>query len=454
MTTRQRYKTMAKVQIEPKILKGFRDYLPQVMIPRRRMIHVLEQVFSEFGFAPIDTPAIEYTEILLGKGSQETDKQLYRFLDNGERDVSLRFDLTVPLARFVSMYHHELGLPFKRYHIAPVWRAEKPQRGRFREFLQCDFDIIGTLSTLADAEIIALSTAALSRLEVKHQTRINNRLVLNGLLEELGVQEKCAEVLRAVDKLDKIGEAAVREELASTALMSPEKQDRLFGLLSLSKDSTSNAQIISRLKEYFSSNETAGKGIQQLDELMRVMPAYGIDDKTVVIDLSIARGLDYYTGVVFETTFLELPQIGSIFGGGRYDNLTALYSKEHLPGVGGSIGLDRVIAGLEELGRIPKTTSPAQILLLLLDESSIPRTLEIATQLRNAGLCAEVYPELTKIGTQLKYATKKGIPWALFAGEKELAGNCFSLKNLGSGKQTEELPLAQLLPLVKQHLMA
>ncbi len=427
---------MAKPLIEPRILKGFRDYLPQVTIPRTEMIRKLEVVFSSFGFVPIDTPALEYAEVLLGKGSAETDKQLYRFLDGGERDIALRFDLTVPLARFIAMHFHELGTPFKRYHIAPVWRAEKPQRGRYREFIQCDFDIIGPTSMLADAEIVAVIHEALNALGIDHQIRINNRKILSGLLEELGAKEKTVAVLRIIDKLDKLGAEVVAKELAEEAALNSAQIERVFSFLSLSTEKQSNQELLRQLKEMFRANELSLLGISQLETLLEMMPSLNITDNDLALDLSIARGLDYYTGTVFETTLLKLPHIGSICSGGRYDDLASLYTKQHLPGVGASIGLDRIIGALEELGSLPTKASTAAILICIPDERATSSSLQVSKQLRDAGIFVEVYPEVAKLSTQLKYANKKGFEWAIITGERELENNSCSVKNLKDGEQS------------------
>ena len=437
-------------RIEPKILKGFRDQLPQVTIPRNQMIETLQRVFSCFGFAPIDTPALEYAEILLGKGSQETDKQLYRFQDQGGRDVALRFDLTVPLARFAAMHINELGTPFRRFHIAPVWRAEKPQRGRYREFIQCDFDIIGTHSVFPDAEIISVIHSALNELKIGHRVRVNNRKILNGFLSQLGAADAASgvststAVLRAIDKLDKLGEEKVREELTSEAGLSGPQIDRVFSFLALSTSAATNSDLLAELKIFFAESELASAGVSDLARVISALEQAGIGDAQCGIDLSIARGLDYYTGSVFETTMLDLPHIGSICSGGRYDNLASLYTSRDLPGVGASIGLDRILGAFEELGRFSTKSTTANVLVTLLDQASEGRSLALANQLRGQGINTELYPEPTKLGHQLKYASKKGIEFAVIAGEQELAQGLCSVKRLSSGEQVDNLPLAAL----------
>jgi len=439
------------VRIEPRVLKGFRDYLPEQTIERQRMIHLLERVFTSFGFVPIDTPAIEYAEILLGKGSDETDKQLYRFLDNGERDVALRFDLTVPLARYVATHIEQLGTPFKRFHIAPVWRAEKPQRGRYREFIQCDFDTIGTTSVYADAEIVAVINSALNALDVKHQIRINNRLLLNGFLESLGSEAKPASVLRTIDKLEKQGRDSVERELAEESQLKTQEIQDLFEFLALSSESTTT-DLLGKLEQFVSKrdNETARKGFAQLASLVSSLDAFGVPNEAFRIDLSIARGLDYYTGTVFETQCLELPAIGSICSGGRYDNLASLYTSRNLPGVGASVGLDRVIASMEELGRLSKKQTMTEVLVTVFDESSQLKSIQLADQLRRTGLVVEVYPEATKIANQLKYANKKGIDLVLFVGEREIAANAYGIKSMLSGEQVEAVRAEDLASTIRK----
>lgn len=436
--------------IEPRVLKGFRDQLPEMAIPREQMIRKLQDAFQLFGFVPIDTPALEYAEILLGKGGAETDKQLFRFKDQGDRDVAMRFDLTVPLARFAAMHIGKLGTPFKRYHIGTVWRADKPQRGRFREFMQCDFDIIGTSSISADAETLALVSFAFDRLDTAHELRINNRKVLNGLLETLSARDKSVSVMRAIDKLDKLGRETVTRELTDEAQLSAAQIEQLFKFLSLSQPALSRGDLLKELSALIGKNELGARGVTELRELMSSLDAYGINEKHTLIDLSIARGLDYYTGTVFETRFSDLPEIGSIASGGRYDDLASLYTKQHLPGVGGSIGLDRLLAGLEELKKLPAVGATAKVLITILDADARGECYHLATVLRDANIATEVALEDTKLGNQFKYADKKGIRWAIIAGRRELDQKVFNLKNLESGEQTDNLPLSSLVNALRE----
>ncbi|MCB0324060.1 MAG: histidine--tRNA ligase [Bdellovibrionales bacterium] len=435
---------MAKVAIQPRVLKGFRDQLPQVCLARTAMLARITEVFASFGFVPIDTPALEYAEILLGKGSEETDKQLYRFRDNGDRDVALRFDLTVPLARFAAMHIHELGTPFRRYHIAPVWRAEKPQRGRFREFIQCDFDIIGPKSPLADAEILLVIHRCFKALGLSHRIRFNNRILLNALLTQLGIETKIVAVLRAIDKLEKIGVDAVREELETQADIQSRSADQIFAFLELSKAAASNRAVVEGLKDALADSDSGKEGIARVEQVLAVTSASGLTDAELQLDLSIARGLDYYTGCVFETALTELPEIGSVCSGGRYDNLAQLYTKQELPGVGASIGLDRVLAALEELERIPQRSSSATVLVALMDETSASGTAALATTLREKGLAVELYPQTAKLAQQLKYADRKGIEYVVLATAEQLARQVASVKEMRSGEQRDEIPIDAL----------
>lgn len=432
---------MSKPQITPRVLKGFRDSLPTTCIPREAMITQLQQVFSSFGFAPIDTPALEYAEILLGKGSDETDRQLYRFQDKGGRDVAMRFDLTIPLARYVAMHIGKFGTPFRRYHIAPVWRAEKPQKGRYREFIQCDFDMIGPTSAYADAEIVAVIHSSMAALKVKHQIRINNRSILNGLLETLGAEDRAVPVLRAIDKLDKAGKAAVEAELAEAANLDSQQIKQVFSFLDISASKLSATDLVAALRESLSSNEKIEHGVTRLDELISLLEAFSIPADSYSIDLTIARGLDYYTGTVFETICSDLPEIGSVCSGGRYDDLASLYTKQHLPGVGASIGLDRLMAALEELGQLDERSSPAEILVAVQNEEERNHMVRVGTKLRSAGYAVEVFPETKKLGNLFKFADKRGIKFVAFGLAGDEVSGCFKLKHLDSGNEMENISL-------------
>jgi histidyl-tRNA synthetase len=432
--------------IQPRTLQGFRDYPPELMIPREQLMEKARKVYRSYGFAPIDTPALEYTEILLGKGGAESDKQLYRFTDHGGRDVALRFDLTVPFARFAAQYIPQLGTPFKRYHLAPVWRGERPQRGRYREFVQCDFDTIGTTSNASDIEVALVIHDLMREIGFERfEVRINNRLLLNGLLEELGLAGQTTKVLRALDKLPKIGVEAVLKEMidpgeGTTEVISFPQAKRLIDLVLI--EGTCNAEILDRLERNFRTNSKAAEGIARLSELLQVARKTGIAEGRLRLDLSIARGLDYYTGTIYETFLGDLPDIGSVCSGGRYDNLAGLYTKRELPGVGASLGLDRLLAAMETLNLLPKVTTPAPVFIPLF--SAEPDRLadyqRMARWLRSEGIGVEVYPELTRIGPQLRYADRRGFQVALIAGPDEFQQRVWNIKDLRTQQQIEHVP--------------
>ncbi|MCO6458867.1 MAG: histidine--tRNA ligase [Pirellulaceae bacterium] len=418
-------------RIEPRTLKGFRDYLPEAMIPREQLIDTARAVYRSYGFSPIDTPALEYLEVLTGKGSEETDRQLYRFVDHGGREVGMRFDLTVPLARFAAQHIGALGTPFKRYHIATVWRGENTQRGRYREFMQCDFDTIGTLSVAADIETGLVIHDLMRAIGIERFTiHVNNRMVLNGLLQKLDLADQATHVLRALDKLAKVGAARVSEELTATAGCSTQQAGEVLRLAELAGD---NDQVLQQLGPLVAGNPLGEEGVARLAEILAGVRAAGVDDQRIQLDVSIARGLDYYTGVVFETLLDELPGIGSVCSGGRYDNLAEVYTSQHLPGIGASLGLDRLLAALEELGKIRPVRTPADVLIAYFDKSRLNDYLRLAARLRAAGLGVELYPEPRKLGQQLKYADQRGFRVALVAGPDEFTAGTCQVKNLASG---------------------
>lgn len=435
---------MSNPLIKPQTLKGFRDYLPAAMLARERLIDTARDVYRRYGFSPIDTPALELTEVLLGKGGGETDKQMFRFEDQGGRDVSMRFDLTVPFARFAAQHINTLGTPFKRYHVGTVWRAEKPQKGRFREFVQCDFDTIGTKSNAADIETLLvihdLFEAIGNEFDIdgfEFQIRVNNRMVLNGLLDALGVRDRAAGVLRSLDKLPKIGREKVIAELQSAVGLDESQANTILDATDLQSDAEgmTATSVLDRLRETIGENATAQEGIARLSELFAVCEANGISSNRVVFDVSIARGLDYYTGTIYETFLQALPGIGSVCSGGRYDNLAELYTKQELPGVGASLGLDRLLAALEELGVLSQTATPASVMIAQFDAEFLGHYLNAARELHRGGIAAEVFPESKALGKQLKYADKKGFRLALIAGADEVAANEWQIKDLAAGEQ-------------------
>ena len=415
--------------IEPRTLKGFRDFLPAAMIPREKLMEVARSVYRRYGFVPIDTPALELLEILTGKGSDETDRQMYHFVDAGGRAVGMRFDLTVPLARFAAQHIHELGTPFKRYHIGTVWRGEAPQAGRFREFVQCDFDTIGTTGVVSDIETALVIHELMHSVGVsRFKIRINNRQVLTGLLASLNLESSSTAVLRALDKIEKVGAEQVSKELNAASL----NDEQVKQVLSLATIKGTTDEVLSKLSSLLAGSEVGEQGVERLRTICGAMKAAGVHDEFYQLDVSIARGLDYYTGVVFETNLGDLPGIGSVCSGGRYDNLAGLYTKQHLPGIGASLGLDRLLAALEQLGLIPKSASSADVFIPLFDADRINEYFQLASLVRNAGWSAEVYPEAKKLGQQLKYADQRGFRVALVAGSQELDKGEVQIKNLST----------------------
>ena len=404
-------------------------------MPREKLIETAKTVYRSYGFAPIDTPALEYLEVLAGQGSDETDKQMFRFEDGGGRSVGMRFDLTVPLARFASEHIHSLGTPFKRYHIATVWRGEKPQRGRFREFMQCDFDTVGTQSVVSDIETALVIFDLIKAIGIDDFTiRVNNRKVLNGLLQKSGLEEKSTAVLRAIDKLEKVGAELVAKEMQETAGVSDEQAQSILKLSSLSG---SNDEVLSSVEELVKGNEMGEAGIEELRQVIQGTRSVGIDESNLKLDIGIARGLDYYTGTVFETVLGALPKIGSVCSGGRYDNLTAKFTKLPLPGIGASLGLDRLLAAQEELGLIEKVKTPAPVFIVYFEKDRLADYLQMAAALRAEGIGVVIYPEAKKLDKQLKFADKQGFQLALIAGERDFAEQKCQLKNLAQHQQSE-----------------
>ena len=422
-------------KIQPRTLKGFRDYLPEAAIPREWLIDTARRVYRSYGFVPIDTPALEHLEILTGKGGEESDKQMYRFTDAGGREVGMRFDLTIPFARFAAQHIGTLGTPFKRYHVGTVWRGENTQRGRYREFVQCDFDTIGTESLVSDVETLLVIHDLVRACGFEDfEVRVNNRKVLSGLLERLGLVERTTAVLRALDKLDKIGPDKVAEELVAAAGTSELEAREVLALAGLSG---TNAQLLEQLAPLVSGSELGARGVEELHSLLDGAAAAGVPAERVRLDVSIARGLDYYTGSIYETFLGELPGIGSICSGGRYDNLAELYTKQRLPGVGASLGVDRLLATMEELGRLEARASTAPIFVPFFAEARRDDYLKLCADLRAAGLATELYPEAKKLGAQLKYADRRGFAVAVIVGEREWDEGMCQVKDLESGSSSE-----------------
>lgn len=414
--------------IQPRVLKGFRDFLPDLEARKKSIVRTLEEVFTSFGYLPIDTPVLEYAEILLGKSGGETEKQVYRFTDHGGRDVALRFDLTVPFARFMAQHMAELYLPFRRYHIAKVFRGENTQRGRYREFMQCDFDIVGPDSTSADLEVLLIMQKALASLGMERFTiHLSHRGVLQDFLARLEVAEP-VEVLRTVDKVRKIGREKVREMLAQLS-----DEERAGRILDFIAPGSEPEEALARMEEGVGADNPH---LARLKEIWAVIGELGLAG-FFTIDPSITRGLDYYTGVVFETFLSDLPDIGSVCSGGRYDNLVGLYSAQSMSGVGASIGLDRLMAAMQELGMLEAIPTMApEVLVVCMEERFLAHYHGVAAALRARGIRTEVYPQARKLGQQFSYAEKKGIPFALIMGEDEIAAGTMALKDLVARTQT------------------
>ena len=416
------------------------------MIPREHLMETARRVYRSYGFFPIDTPSLEYYEILAGKGGEESDKQLYQFLDHGDRHVGMRFDLTVPLARFAAQHVGELGVPLKRYHIATVWRGERKQRGRYREFMQCDFDTIGTKSIAADIETTLVINELFEAIGFERFTIcINNRRVLAGLLEKLGLADKATFVLRALDKLAKIGPAKVAEEMERTAQVSASQAEKV---LELAGTSGTNDDVLKKVEALAAGSEKGEQGAADLAQLLAAVRKAGVPETRVKLDVSIARGLDYYTGTIYETFLEDLPSIGSVCSGGRYDNLAELYTDQELPGVGASLGLDRLLAAMEELEMIEKTSTPAPVFIPYFDKSRLGDYLCLAGRLRAEGIGAEVFPDAKKLGQQLKYADRRGFRVALIAGANEFDAGVVQVKDLVSGEK-KDVPEAELVEAVR-----
>ena len=435
--------------IPPRTLKGFRDFPPTLAMPREELIDKARAVFRSYGFAPIDTPALEYSEILTGKGGDESDKQMYRFADHGGRDVALRFDLTVPFARFAAQHIGQLGTPFKRYHIGPVWRGENTQHGRYREFYQCDFDTIGTDANAADIETVLVIHDLLAALGFEHfAIHVNNRLILNGLLESLGLAEASAAILRALDKLQKIGAEKVIVEMSQTASVLHDDAKRILEIV---QTTGTNDEILNNIEASLGDNDLAAKGTANLRQLVNAFEGASFPQDRLVLDLSIARGLDYYTGTVYETLLGDLPTIGSVCSGGRYDDLASLYTKQHLPGVGASLGLDRLMAAMEALELLQDTATSADIFIVQFSAEDLPSYIAVARRLRQAGLRTELYPEAKGMRRQLKYADRKGFPLALIGGPDELEKGVWQVKDMRDGS-SDEVADSDLVPYLQEKL--
>lgn len=420
------------VKVKPRKPSGFGEFLPNEQIAFNRLVDIIRESYELYGFVPIETPAVELTEVLLAKGGGETDKQIYRF-SKGDTDLSLHFDLTIPLARYVAEHYSQLTFPFRRYQIQKVWRAERAQKGRFREFLQCDVDVIGSNSLFVDAEMISLVSSVFEKMKIgDFVVKINNRKLLTGFFEFLGLSSSSADILRIIDKLEKIGKEAVRVELKSLGI----EREKIEEVLDFILITGSNEDILTKLSGLHIKNPLFAEGISDLQTVMDVLALSDISPNRYQIDLTIARGLDYYTGIIYETLLIGYPELGSIASGGRYDNLASYYTKETLSGVGISIGLTRLFSKLKELGLIEtKTSSSSKVLVSQLDTNLLGQYIKLAENFRKVGIPSEVYPVKDKLKKQLEYANKLGISYVVLIGEEEVKKNQISLKNMHTGEQ-------------------
>ena len=421
---------------KPRTLSGFMELLPAPQQQMERIMEILRNTYSLYGFTPLDTPIIESAEVLLAKGGGETEKQIYRF-QKGDSDLALRFDLTVPLAKYVALHYGELQFPFRRYQIGKVYRGERAQRGRFREFYQADIDIIGDgkLDIINEAEIPSIIYRTFSQLGLKRfQIRVNNRKILNGFYSMVGLADKSQDVMRTVDKLDKIGAEKVKTLLMEDIGVAEDVANQVLDFIAIGG---SNQEVLAALEGYQGKDELFDTGLEELSTVVRYLSAFGVPEENFAVDLTIARGLDYYTGTVYETTMLDHPEIGSVCSGGRYDNLAEYYTDKQLPGVGISIGLPRLFYVLGEQGMLNPDlpTAAADVLVIPMGEEQQGYAIATATALREAGIRTQLYAEKKKFKARITYAAKMGIPYAMFLGETEEQDKVVALKDLNKGEQ-------------------
>ncbi|MGN1001305.1 MAG: histidine--tRNA ligase [Oscillospiraceae bacterium] len=428
-------------KIKPRTLSGFMELLPADQAKMERFMETLRRTYSLYGFTALDTPIIEAAQVLLAKGGGETEKQIYRF-SKGDTDLALRFDLTVPLAKYVALNYANLSFPFRRYQIGKVYRGERAQRGRFREFYQADIDIIGDgkLDIINEAEIPSVIYRTFTQLGLtRFVIRVNNRKILNGFYAMLGLGEKSGDIMRTVDKLDKIGPEKVKELLMGEEIgVTAAQADEILSFIAIRG---SNAEVLAALEGYRGRNETFDTGLDELKAVAGYLPAFGVPEENFAVDLTIARGLDYYTGTVYETQMLDHPEIGSICSGGRYDNLAEYYTDKALPGVGISIGVTRLFYVLQEQGLLSDETvsAPADVLVIPMTED-LSFAVSAATVLRDAGVRTQLYTEQKKFKARMSYAGKVGFPYVALVGEDEIARGVVALKNMATGEQTELSP--------------
>ena len=433
-------------KIEPRTLPGFMELLPKEQILFNKMKEKIQKSYEKFGFLPIDTPIIEMSDVLLAKAGGETEKQIYRF-QKGDNDLALRFDLTVPLAKYVTEYYNDLSFPFRRYQIGKVYRGERPQKGRLREFYQCDIDIIGDgeLSIINDAEMPAVIYSTIKDLGFEDFTIcINNRKLLSGLFKELDLEEKSVDIMRIIDKIEKIGKENVIECLKDLEL----NKNQIDDIINFIEISGTTEEKINSLEKLNYTNEIFNEGLEELKQVVKYVKVFGVPDSNFKVDLTIARGLDYYTGTVYETFLNEYRELGSVCSGGRYDNLAEYYTDKKLPGVGISIGLTRLFYKLNELNALKEEqNSIAKVLVVSMVEDN-SKALEVATALRNKNINAEVYLENKKIKAKFKYADRLAIPYVIVIGEDEIANNTVTLKNMQTGEQ-ETLKIEEVIEKIK-----
>ena len=442
---------MSKVQ--PRTLSGFMELLPGPQQQMEQIMAILRETYSLYGFTPLDTPVIESSEVLLAKAGGETEKQIYRFT-KGDSDLSLRFDLTVPLAKYVALHYADLSFPFRRYQIGKVYRGERAQRGRFREFYQADIDIIGDgkLDIANEAEIPAIISQTFTRLGLQRfQIRVNNRKILNGFYAMQGLSEKSGDIMRTVDKLDKIGAEKVGQLLVEELELTQEQANEILTFIAIKGN---NQEVLTALEGYRGRSEVFDQGLDELTTVVKYLSAFGVAEEKFAVDLTIARGLDYYTGTVYETTMLDHPEIGSVCSGGRYDNLAEYYTDKILPGVGISIGLTRLFYVLNEQGMLnpEMNTAPADVLILPMTED-LSDAIALATKLRQAGVRTQLYTEQKKFKQKMNYADKIGVPYVVFLGEEEVAAGVVACKDMVSGEQTK-LDFSATLERIQQGLAA
>ena len=424
-------------KMKPRTLSGFMELLPAPQQQMERIMEVLRRTYALYGFTPLDTPLIEASEVLLAKGGGETEKQIYRFT-KGDADLSLRFDLTVPLAKYVALHYNELSFPFRRYQIGKVYRGERAQRGRFREFYQADIDVIGDgkLDITNEAEIPAIIYQTFTELGLQRfQIRVNNRRILNGFYAMQGLTERAGDIMRTVDKLDKIGPDKVRALLTEDVGLTEGQAEEILKFIAITG---SNDQVLAALEGYAGRNEVFDEGLAQLKTVVKYLGSFGVPEENFAVDLTIARGLDYYTGTVYETTLLDHPEIGSVCSGGRYDNLAEYYTDRQLPGVGISIGLTRLfyVLGEQKMLNPDLPTAPADVLVIPMTEDLAP-AISLSTKLRAAGIRTQLYTEQKKFKAKMSYADRLGVPYVIFLGDDEIAAGVVACKDMASGEQTK-----------------